>query len=209
MARGNRQAHQGRIEENGKMKTFGQYLTEATATGDCLHIAGQATVFFDLGGSHESIHLSNKLHSDGASESSIRLVHAFVDGQGHLNGYRFVHAWVEHRGHIYDFSNGKEFIISTDMYYAVGGVRYKDKEQYRKYTVSQARKKIGQTRHWGPWDLNMKHEKLNNDVLIPGDPISVWNEEQLEEARKVFPKTMQEVGRHKVRLTRGELEDIK
>jgi hypothetical protein len=192
------------------MKSFSVYLTEQIAKGDCLYVAGQVVLFMGLGGARDSTDLNDKLASDGATEKSVRLVHAFVTGKGKINGFRYVHAWVEHRGKVYDYSNNRKAVVSRDAYYMIGDINAKDRTQYRRYTAAQVRKKAVASGHWGPWDLDMSHEKLHNDTLDQGDPVSVWNEEVLEESvKRVFPKNMNEVGKHKLRLSTDILKGIK
>jgi len=74
------------------------------------------------------------------------LVHAVVAGTGTLRGINVLHAWVEDRGIAYDCANGKELVISVDLYRAIG----KPSVEHR-YTREQAREALRTTGHYGPW----------------------------------------------------------
>jgi predicted ABC-type ATPase len=80
------------------------------------------------------------------------IVHAQVTGQGSIDGLKYGHAWVEDDQLIYDYSNGRELVIPKEFYYALGKIKT-IKPRYFKYTFEQARKKMLDSGHYGPWDL--------------------------------------------------------
>ena len=69
------------------------------------------------------------------------------------DGKPFGHCWIEKGSQVYDFSNGKNAVISKSKYYKLGGIPVKGHKNY-KYTLDEVRKKIVKTGHWGPWDSN-------------------------------------------------------
>jgi len=85
---------------------------------------------------------------------NLRLVHGEVAGQGPLRGKTFGHAWVENGTVVFDNSNGQERKIPRDFYYALGHIDEIDNRKV--YTWEQARKKILQHKHWGPWDFKSR-----------------------------------------------------
>lgn len=131
------------------MRNFEDYINEANGGGDCLLVAGRGTAFFDM----DRDPITIKLKKDGAQRNKIRCVHAMVTGQGQLDGVRFVHAWIEYNNKVYDFSNGREYVLNKDAYYAVGKIDPSNSAEYRSYTADQVQKKIISTGHWGPWDF--------------------------------------------------------
>ena len=80
------------------------------------------------------------------------VVHAEVTGQGEISGLKYGHAWVEDDVLVYDYSNGRKLEIPKNFYYAVGKIKT-TKPRYFKYTFEQARKKMLDSGHYGPWDL--------------------------------------------------------
>jgi hypothetical protein len=82
-------------------------------------------------------------------DSSMRLVHGEVTGQGPLEGIKYGHAWIEDGNTVYDFSNGRSIVMPKSKYYAIGQIG----DNIHVYTPKQFQKKILQYGHWGPWDL--------------------------------------------------------
>ena len=103
------------------------------ATGDCYEAAGK--LFMD-----STIFGSN---------TTMRLVHGEVTGQGPLEGTKFGHAWVEDGGTVIDKSNGRDVRMSKADYYELGRIG----SNVIKYDLKKFRKKIVDSGHWGPWDL--------------------------------------------------------
>ena len=142
------------------MKTFKQYLTEA-ADGDCFLVAGRAMI----------------------KDEDLRLVHAYVYGQGPLEGRRFVHAWNEQGPLCIDVSNGQNTLMAKKQYYKLAGV-VKKRGAYATYDQEEALKNMLREQHWGPWDLStMLDERLPDDN--------------------------REIGKKKLKIGRKELEQIK
>jgi len=82
----------------------------------------------------------------------IRLVHAYVDGNGELQGVRFAHAWVELNEKAFDFSNGKTLVVDAKAYRRIGNVRA-EPGQLSVFTLEEAYAKALAEEHYGPWDL--------------------------------------------------------
>jgi hypothetical protein len=79
------------------------------------------------------------------------LVHGEVAGQGALEGMTYGHAWVLGNGMVIDKANGRDLEIPQPLYYAIGQINYIGNTI--EYTWEEARKKILEYGHWGPWDL--------------------------------------------------------
>jgi hypothetical protein len=82
--------------------------------------------------------------------TSHRLVHGMVNGQGALEGKRYGHCWVETSNSVLDHSNGRKLEIPTKVYYALGRVK---RNQCKYYTPKQAAKFMLEKGHWGPWEM--------------------------------------------------------
>ena len=104
------------------------------------------------------------------NDCNLILVHGEVGGQGALSGTRYGHAWVEQGGTIIDKSNGRNLQMPKAIYYAIGAIASPDMSKWgtpgslddpdlfsggnlHKYTWEEAREKIIESGHWGPWDL--------------------------------------------------------
>ena len=145
------------------MKTFKQFLSEdgPIGDGDCFSVAGRAVV----------------------DDEDLRLVHAFVYGQGPLEGRRFEHAWNEHGPLCLDNSNGNSIAMPKKKYYKLAGV-VKERGAYASYSSTEGLVNMLKTKHWGPWDLStMLGEKI--------------------------PERSREVGKKKLKIGRQELLKIK
>ena len=108
-----------------------------SAGGDCYEAAGKFMMMeCQLGGSD----------CDG-----LTLIHGEVMGQGQIAGITFGHAWVEKDGMVIDKSNGRDISMPAQLYYAIGQI---DKiDNVIEYPWEEARTKILDYGHWGPWDL--------------------------------------------------------
>ena len=112
-------------------------LFEETDKGDCFEVAGRAMI--DLTEEQEMY--------------GMKIVHAYVYGQGDLTGRRFEHAWNEQGDVVLDNSNGKSVVLRKEQYYKAGGV-VEETGAYASYDKEQTLIKLLKTGHWGPWDLN-------------------------------------------------------
>ena len=72
-------------------------------------------------------------------------------GQGHLEGVTYGHAWVLNGDTVIDVSNGGKLQLPKSAYYAIGQID--NIGNSIEYTWKEARKKIVNYEHWGPWDL--------------------------------------------------------
>ena len=117
--------------------------------GDCFQVAAQSMIYDNLPG--------------------LKLVHAYVTGQGPLEGQRYEHAWVEIGDGVIDKSNGRQLVMRKEQYYKLGNVVERPGE-YAVYDIDQARKKLLQTQHYGPWDLAKRSSIKENfaDGKKPG-----------------------------------------
>lgn len=149
------------------MKNFNQYLIERhDGDGDCMSAAANLMMRFYTNFFGKSLKANDKPV----------LVHALVRGQGAARGLRFPHAWVEDGNTVIDQSNGRDIRMEKNVYYAIGGIKPKEKGAYMKYAYTDMKKKLLSTGHYGPWDLD----------------------ESLEESATIGSK--REIGKRKVRI---------
>ena len=150
------------------MKTFKQFLSEEgpKGDGDCFHVAGRAMI--DM--------------TDEQEQYDMKLVHAFVYGQGPLEGRRFEHAWNEQGSTCIDNSNGNNIVMSKKKYYKIAGI-VKKAGAWATYDKGEALGNMLRHHHWGPWDLSTM---LGEKIPVKG----------------------KEVGKKKLKIGRKELEKI-
>jgi hypothetical protein len=141
-------------------------LFEAGA-GDCFLVAGRAMV--DLTEEQE-IH-------------GMKMVHAYVYGQGKLKGRRFPHAWNEQGDVVLDNSNGNNIVMRKEQYYPLGGV-VEEAGAYATYEKEKTMINMLKHSNWGPWDLN---DSLDENI----------------------PDEMKEIGKENIRISKDELEKAK
>jgi hypothetical protein len=125
-------------------------LFEQSGLGDCYEAAGKYMMDNCLGG------------------CDLILIHGEVTGQGEISGIKYGHAWVEDGNTVIDKSNGRNVTMAKMMYYVLGKIGQPDMSSWgnpnaagpvmtggnvHKYTWEQARAKILDHGHWGPWDL--------------------------------------------------------
>ena len=121
--------------------------------GDCYEAAGK--------------YIMNECMAD---DCDLILVHGEVAGQGNLAGIRYGHAWVEDGNTVIDKSNGRNLHMPVPFYYSLGQIASPDMSKWgtpegmwdpdlftggnlHKYLWPEARQKILDSGHWGPWDL--------------------------------------------------------
>ena len=105
--------------------------------GNCFEVAGHLALY------------PEKLSYNGTP----KVVHAEVTGQGNLKGIRFAHAFVEDDFMVYDFSNSKNIVMLKNSYYELAQINENDPNKIRKYSFKEARKKMLDLGHYGPWDI--------------------------------------------------------
>jgi hypothetical protein len=117
--------------------------------GDCFQVSAQSILYDNLPG--------------------LKLVHAYVTGQGPLKRRRYEHAWNEIGDVVIDKSNGRQIVMRKEQYYQLGNVVEKPGE-YVVYDADQARKKMFQTKNYVPWDLSNISTTNENfkDGRMPG-----------------------------------------
>ena len=112
------------------------------ATGDCYEAAANYVI------NHSG--LIRFLAPPGATPNpSLILVHGEVTGQGRIEGTKYGHAWVEDGDRVIDVSNGRDLRMSKQAYYALGGIG----DNLHVYSPEEARRKLVDYGHYGPWDL--------------------------------------------------------
>ena len=109
-------------------------ITEPKACGDCFVVAGRSMIDGEL--------------------PDLKLVHAYVHGQGPLEGRRFSHAWNEIGDVVLDYSNGNKVMMRKEQYYKLGGVDPVEPGAYAEYNKEEALKQMLRNKHWGPWGLD-------------------------------------------------------
>lgn len=85
---------------------------------------------------------------------NLLLVHGEVTGQGKIAGVQFGHAWIEDGDMVIDVSKDKKLELPKIFYYALGQI---NENNVFKYNMEQMRRKVSETKHWGPWDLITKY----------------------------------------------------
>ena len=84
-------------------------------------------------------------------DSSLKLVHAIVTGQGVLKGVKYTHAFAldEKRDVVIDNTQkNPEFReLPAGLYWYLGKI-----ETYREYTSDEMYKMLLKHENWGPWD---------------------------------------------------------
>ena len=81
------------------------------------------------------------------------IVHAEVSGQGDIEGVRFGHAYVidTRKNIVIDNSNGRRIRMPRAAYEALGQIR--EINNFVEYTWNDARNKLIEHEHYGPWEL--------------------------------------------------------
>ena len=132
-----------------------------------------------------------------------KLVHGMVSGQGQLEGVRFGHCWVEVGDKVLDHSNDREQELPKDIYYLLGRI---DPKECHYYTPEEASKKMVDTGHFGPWDMTGLTVKDTYGDLGPEE----YKELVLGEVntKDVIPDQRMEIGKHDLRITPTELDNI-
>ncbi len=77
------------------------------------------------------------------------LVHGEVTGQGSIAGIQYSHAWIEDGDTVIDRSNNRDIKLPAVFYYALGNI---NKRKTCRYTEKEAREKMLEFKHYGPWD---------------------------------------------------------
>ena len=131
--------------EPKRLKSLGDFLVgmgllneRANSGGDCYEAAGKYM-------------MDKCVFSSRVDGCNLILVHGEVAGQGSLEGVTFGHAWVLDGGTAIDRSNGGNLQLPRAVYYAVGQINQIGNTH--EYTMEEMRKKILNSGHWGPWDL--------------------------------------------------------
>ena len=104
--------------------------------GDCYQVAGRYM-------------MDNGMFS---KNPNLVLVHGIVTGQSEIEGVKYGHAWVEDGDMVIDKSNGRDLKIPKELYYMLGNI-----SETIRYSMSDMRKKIVETGHWGPWELQSQY----------------------------------------------------
>lgn len=106
-----------------------------TEVGDCYEASANALLMPSFAGGHDL--------PDGAT-----LVH----GRPTLTCPPFVeygHAWLEFGDVVFDVANGRDVIARRELYYKAGNI---DPAKCHRYTKDEARKRVLDFRHYGPWE---------------------------------------------------------
>jgi len=135
--------------------------------GDCFHVAGRTMI--DM--------------TEEQEVYGMKMIHAYVYGQGELKGRRFPHAWIEQGDVVLDNSNGNNIVMRKEQYYPLGGI-VEESGAYATYVKEDCLVKMLKHSHWGPWDLN--------DSLDEG-----------------IPDEVKEIGKKKSRIPSKTLNTIK
>ncbi len=113
-------------------------IPKSSRGGDCYRAAGKYVMDSGLFGGNQNL----------------ILVHGIVTGQGPIRGIQYGHAWVEDGDTVIDVSSGRDLRMPKPIYYALGNI---DETQTVRYTSEEMRRKILDSKHWGPWDLQSQY----------------------------------------------------
>ena len=105
--------------------------------GDCYQAAGR--------------YMMDKCTFGDVDDCRLILVHGEVMGQGAIQGIPYGHAWVLDGTTVVDKSNGRDLHVPQVLYYAIGQID--NIGNVIEYSWEEARTKILDYGHWGPWDL--------------------------------------------------------
>ena len=86
--------------------------------------------------------------SDEFPEEAIKLVHGRPTLARPPFG-KYAHAWCEVGELVVDRANGRNNTMPKAMYYERGSI---DPAECFYYTYSEAREKLDEYKHWGPWE---------------------------------------------------------
>jgi len=109
----------------------------------------------------------------GDPDSPLRIVHGEVAGQGPMKGKTFGHAWVEFHDPdnkepmVIDPSNGGDLHLPKSMYYQLGKIN--ELNNFHSYTPEEARNRLIDLQHFGPWDLSVNGEPPPGRVELADD----------------------------------------
>jgi len=159
-------------EQGGDIEKLAKGKKLKIGGGDCYYIAGQFAM--------DNIFSPKKIDYVGTPY----LVHAEVQGQGHIAHIRYGHAWVEDDENVYDFSNGRELVIPKPLYYAIGQISTDNPKKYQKYTFAEARQKMVQTKHYGCWDLDVEYRE--GGEVVTDDEEDLYDMIQYQKLQKNF-----------------------
>jgi len=118
------------------------------------------------------------------------LVHGIPMGQGAIDGLRYGHAWLEKGNQVTDVV--ADVTMDKDAYYAMGHI-----EKTVKYTYDEAKKKMVETGHYGPWDEDINNSihsdiKMSRQASVPAE-LKEWNK------GSVITKTLYHGGGQEIR----------
>lgn len=103
-------------------------------------------------------------HQFNGTNTSLKLVHGIVSGQGSLLGTRFPHCWVERGDVVIEKSNGLDLEIPIQPYYRVGNIQ---ESQVRRYDYKEMSAKMSDEGTYGPWDLpKPEYEEAVPTIII-------------------------------------------
>jgi GNAT superfamily N-acetyltransferase len=114
------------------------------ATGDCYEAAAR--------------YLMDNAIGMGVKEpnNNLRVVHGEVAMQGPHTGKTMGHAWIEDGDNVIDQSNGRDFRMPKNVYYQLGKIN--ELNNFHSYTPEEARGRLIDLQHYGPWDLSVNGE---------------------------------------------------
>lgn len=93
------------------------------------------------------------------SNSSLRLCHGLVTGQGSIKGIKYNHCWCEDvtKHIVYDMTMPQFFqIVPKDVYYTVGQI---NEDEVFKYDFKQTTAKAYKFGTYGPWEQKLLDNK--------------------------------------------------
>jgi GNAT superfamily N-acetyltransferase len=142
-------------EPTAKELVTAALLHASEALGDCYEAAARYLLDNVLGmGVKEPNH-------------NLRLVHGEVAMQGPHLGKTMGHAWIEDGDNVIDQSNGRDIRLPKNVYYQLGKIN--ELNNFHVYTPEEARSRLIDLQHYGPWDLSVNGEPPPGRVELDED----------------------------------------
>lgn len=98
-----------------------------------------------MNGNGDCYQANGRLFS-GLNDSSFKICHGMVIGQGPIAGLKLGHAWLENKSRVLDFSNDRQLSIPKKQYYKIGRIT-----NVKRYNQQQFNKMLLKHKHWGPF----------------------------------------------------------
>lgn len=170
-----------RKHAQGLANTAALYRDDDEALGDCYEAATRYLMDHALG-----MGVKNP-------NNNLRLVHGEVAMQGRHTGKTMGHAWIEDGNTVIDQSNGRDVRMPKNAYYDLGKIN--ELNNFHSYAPEEARRRLIDLQHYGPWDLSVNGEPPPGRVELEENEDDEWDDDDYyddsEDAANRLGKTAQ------------------